>query len=370
MRLLDRYLLRELLLPFGYCLGGFLIFWIVFDWSSDFGKFQEARLRAADIAEYYAVIAPEFLVQILPVALLLALLYALTNHARHHEITAIRAAGVSLWRLSAPYFAMGLVCSGGVFALNEYWVPDIESRAEAIRTRYVRNPKVQMGRDWVQSLGFRNTRDGRRWQIASFNVETAEMLGPKVDWMGPDGSHRWIFAERAMPTNGGWVFLAASEFIEANSTYTPGLQTNWLFKPFSEMPDEIRSEIKISQRLSLLRPQAVDVPIREIRHYLSLHPNASASEKNWLHTKLHGRLAAPWTCLVVVLIAIPFGSASGRRNVFVGVASSIFICFAYFIFLQVGQALGTIGTLPPWLAGWLPNMVFGAGGAWFTARAR
>ncbi|NOS68734.1 MAG: YjgP/YjgQ family permease [Verrucomicrobia bacterium] len=370
MRLLDRYLLRELLLPFGYCLGGFLMFWIVFDWSSDFGKFQEARLRAADIAEYYAVLAPEFLVQILPVGLLLALLYALTNHARYNEITAIRAAGVSLWRLSAPYFATGLVCSGVVFALNEYWVPDIESRAEAIKTRHVRNPKTQLGRDWVQNLGFRNTRDGRRWQIASFNVKTAAMLGPKVDWVEAQGSRRWIFAERAMPTNGGWAFFVASEFVETNSTYVPGLQTNLLFKPFSETPDEIRSEIKISQRLSVLRPQGLDVPIREIRHYLGLHPNASVSEKNWLYTKLHGRLAEPWKCLVVVVIAIPFGSASGRRNVYVGVASSIFICFAYYIFFQVGQAFGTLGTLPPWLAGWMPNILFGFGGIWLTARAR
>ncbi len=49
-----------------------------------------------------------------------------------------------------------------------------------------------------------------------------------------------------------------------------------------------------------------------------------------LNTQLHGRLAAPWTCLVVVFIAIPFGSLSGRRNVLVGVASSILICFVFF----------------------------------------
>src|ERR1039457_5388463 len=96
MRLLDRYLLRELLVPLGYCLCGFLIFWITSDLFVTLGDFQGKGLLVRDIVEYYLVILPEFLTLVLPIALLLALLYALTNHARHQEITAIRAAGVSL----------------------------------------------------------------------------------------------------------------------------------------------------------------------------------------------------------------------------------------------------------------------------------
>ena len=66
MRLLDRYLLRELLTPFGYCLGGFLIIWISFDLSNELNDLQESRLHAGDIVEYYLVKSPEFLVEVLP----------------------------------------------------------------------------------------------------------------------------------------------------------------------------------------------------------------------------------------------------------------------------------------------------------------
>ena len=72
----------------------------------------------------------------------------------------------------------------------------------------------------------------------------------------------------------------------------------------------------------------------------------------------------------MVLIAIPFGAASGRRNVYVGVASSIVICFAYFVLQQLCLSLGSGGHLPPWLAGWLPNLGFGAVGLVLTARVR
>src|SRR6516225_11327215 len=133
MRLLDRYLLRELLVPLGYCLSGFLLLWVTADLVNELGSLQQHHLSAADIAKYYLVQAPGFLVLGMPIALLLALLYALTNHARHNEITAIRAAGVSLWRMCLPYLLVGLGLSLLSFGLNEFYVPDSADKAEAIR---------------------------------------------------------------------------------------------------------------------------------------------------------------------------------------------------------------------------------------------
>lgn len=376
MRLLDRYLLRELLIPLGFCLGGFLIIWIASDLFRNMGNFQEHRLHGLDVAEYYLVVLPQFLVLVLPLALLLALLYALTQHARHHEISAIRAAGVSLWRLALPYFAVGVAGSAGFFVLNEFYVPDTDELAERVLQRYeVRKVKPE-DQDLVRNLGFRNARDGRVWQIGAFNVKTSAMTEPQVDYARPDGSRRWLFAARAVRTNDVWVFFNVQEFDvdpRANTGPVPGLVTNTLAKPeFTETPEQIRSTIAINNRLQSTFRSArdADIPLFQILDYLRLNPNLIRTDQSWLYTKLHGRLAAPWTCVVVVLIAIPFGAGSGRRNVFFGVAGSVFITFAYFILLQVGLALGASGQLPPWLAAWLPNLVFAATGAWLTARVR
>jgi len=103
---------------------------------SEMGHFQKAHLTARDIAEYYIVTTPELLRDILPIVLLLALLYALTTRGRHNELTAMRAAGISLWRLSAPYFAVGLLFTGAYFFINEYWVPQSVDRANAILDRH------------------------------------------------------------------------------------------------------------------------------------------------------------------------------------------------------------------------------------------
>jgi len=372
MRLLDRYLLRELLLPLTYCLSGFLIFWLAFELVRELGDLQEHKLRAGDILEYYVVRAPEIFVRILPIALLLALLYTLTNHARHHEITAMRAAGVSLWRLCLPYLLVGLLATGLLFGLNELCVPDSTDLAERIKYRRDPHSAGALAANHVRNLGVPNDREGRRWQIGIYNPQTAEMINPQVFWTRSDGSRLWLFAERAIRTNDIWTFYNARQFYEtgqSNALLVPILKTNELAMPeFSETPDQIKSEANLAS--GSLRGRQADTPITEILNYLRLHPKPKRAERSWLYTKLHGRLAAPWTCLVVVLIALPFGAASGRRNVFVGVASSILICFIFFVLQQVGMALGSGGYVPSWLGAWFPNLAFAAAGVAMTAAVR
>jgi lipopolysaccharide export system permease protein len=375
MRLLDRYLLRELLVPLGFCLWGFLLLWISSDLFTNLGELQKQGMVARDIADYYLVKLPEFLVLVLPIALLLALLYALTNHARHQEITAMRAAGVSLWRISLPYLGVGFLASVALFVVNEFWAPSTDERAKMISKRHQAPDPNAPGRDEYRNLHFDNTRDGRGWGFGVYNLKTGEMSKVEVYPIERDGSKPWILrAERARRIDGVWTFYnvhAFKETGETNAALVPMPQTNVLAVPeFSETLEEINSDIKIRDSMTLRAAKKADVPIKDLVNYLRLHPHPSRSDQYWLHTKLEGRLAAPWTCVVVVLIAIPFGAAGGRRNVFVGVASSIVICFIYFVLLQVGLALGTSGRIPAWLAAWFPNLVFGLTGLWLTSRVR
>jgi len=375
MRLLDRYLLRELVVPLGFCLWGFLLLWISSDLFANLGELQKQGLLLRDIAEYYLVKMPEFLVLVLPIALLLALLYALTNHARHQEITAMRSAGVSLWRISLPYLGVGLLASLALFVVNECWVPGSDEQARMILKRHQAPDPNDPGRNEYPNLYFDNARDGRRWGAACYNLVTGEMTKVGVYPIEPDDSKPWeLRAERARRVDGVWTFYDVRVFKKAadtNGAIVPGLQTNVLAVPeFTETPEEINSEIKITDSMSLRAAKKADVPIKDLVNYLRLHPRLERSRQYWLYTKLEGRLAAPWTCVVVVLIAIPFGAAGGRRNVYVGVASSIVICFIYFVLLQVGLALGTSGRLPAWLAAWFPNLAFGLAGLWMTARVR
>jgi lipopolysaccharide export system permease protein len=368
MRLLDRYLLRELLVPFGYCLSGFFVFWVSFDLFAELGEFQRRKLKGMEVAQYYVVKTPELLTIVLPVALLLALLYALTNLSRHHELTAIRAAGVSVWRMAVPYLAVGFVCSVGLFGLNEFWVPESARMADDVLERHTVVQTNNASKEWERKLGFTNTRQNRRWFMEAYNLRTHAMYHPYVEWTLATGTRFVITAEWANYVDEQWRFTNVQEqvFPPIKGAFPSMIETNLLVMgQFTETPDEIQSEIKVSKIKNLKEVKKAQLSIQEILDYKSLHSEDSAKNA-MLDTKLYGRIAAPWTCLVVVLLALPFGAVTGRRNVYVGVASSLVICFGYFVLTQVMLALGAGGYLPPLVAAWLPLGVFAGGGIYVT----
>lgn len=373
MRLLDRYLLRELLIPFGYCLAGFLLFWVFSDIMGEIGTFQKYKLQAPDIAYYYTIKLPEWLVfPIVPASWLLAILYALVHHARHNELVAMRAAGISIWRLSVPYLCLGALLSVGLLAMNELWVPQSFDRLEALLHQYDPPGSRARSKRWATKVTFTNARDNRKWYIEAFDRETGTLIRPDVHWTLATGTVIALRAEKGIRTNGMWLFLNVTELeypAVQGAAPIPEQKEARLLPEFSESPEQIESELKIGQINSLREIRKAQLSIAEILHYKRLHPESSKTI-DMLDTKLHGRLAAPWTCLVIVLIALPFGAATGRRNVFAGVSSSIVICFAYFVLLQMAVALGSGGYVPPWLAAWSPNILFAVGGILVTSRFR
>jgi lipopolysaccharide export system permease protein len=375
MRLLDRYLLRELLLPLVYCLGGFLVSFVAFDLFDSLDNFNLLNLTAADIAEYYLHRTPEFLVAsyVVPMSLLLAMLYALTTHARHHELTAMRAAGVPLSRIAMPYFVVGFLFSLGVFYLNEELLPQGLEAAEQIKSRRVREQSQVAQKVWKRNVFFLNAVDRRTWRIGAFHVRQNVMWNPQFDWTRPDGTRLRVIAERARWVNRQWLFTNVEQLeFSADVQSLPNIsKLDELVVPeLTETPRIIKSEIKISGIEGLRSLRKTQLSSVEILDYLRLHPRLDKQMRNSLKTMLHSRLAAPWICFVVVLIAVPFGALPGRRNVFVGVASSMGICFAFFVMKDLALALGSGGYVPPWVAAWFPNALFATTGLILMWRVR
>ncbi|MCL4179881.1 MAG: LptF/LptG family permease [Verrucomicrobia bacterium] len=373
MRLLDRYLLRELLLPLGYCLSGFFIFWASADLITNLDSYQEDKLSLLDLVQFYFFRAPEFLVVVIPMALLLALLYALTNHARHQELTAMRSAGWSLWRICLPYLAVGTLLSLSVYLISELWLEESALNAERIRVRNTGNEEEAGARAWESNLVFRNDRDGRVWRVREFNLHTGEMKEPWVEWTLSDGTRCQLLAQSGIRTNRIWRFHDVRLFMAdpARGTTPQQRVLDHLAMPeFTETIPQIRSQVKINSLSHIKAARQVRLTVDEIRRYQELHPELRQRDRAMLETQLHARLASPWTCLVVVLIAIPFGAPSGRRNVFVGVSCSILVCFLYYLCQRLALAAGTGGYLDPLLAGWLPNGLFAVAGIILTGRVR
>lgn len=364
MKILDRYILRTLLVPLGYCLAGFIMLYIVFDLFSNLSDFIEARTPLVDVFLFYLILVPNVVWIIVPISLLLAILYALWQLARANEITAMRASGLSALRIMRPIILVGLGATLAVGAINEtlapwagYWTDQFLKLQQKKGA-----PSVFM----VNSLAFKNEVGRRIWYIAEFNKRTFEMRDVTLVQQRPDGSDDIKYqAARAAWLDGRWWFSEVAMQIYDDQSQPRGPATFTLqreMSDISERPENFLNEIKPPEFLSSL----------EILNYVAAHHQLSRDALAKCLTNFHNRLSMPWICLIVAFIGIPFGVKTGSRRggALLAIVGALVLVFGFYVLSNIGVALGKQAQLPAWIAGWLPNFIFLGIGITLTARMR
>src|SRR5437763_8399024 len=175
MRLLDRYVLRNFLQVYFYCIAGFVSIWLIFDVSDNISTFIDQHVALSLVARYYGTQIPQVFIILLPVSLLLSLLFALGRMSRSNEIVSMLTAGVSLPRVLLPLIGVGLLTVGATMALNYSLAP----HAELARQAFLSEAQSRPGRA-IQGQIFRNRTDLRTWFIQNFRLGDKTFNNVKV----------------------------------------------------------------------------------------------------------------------------------------------------------------------------------------------
>lgn len=364
MKILDRYLLRSLLVPLSYCLSGFIMLYIVFDLFTNLTDFIEGKTPLADIFLFYLILVPRDIWIIAPISLLLAILYALWQLSRANEITAMRACGLSSPRIMRPIMLVGLGATLVVGTINEtlgpwagYWTEQF------LKLQHTKNaPSVYI----VSPLAFKNEVGRRVWYIREFDKRTFEMRDVTLIQQRPDGSDDIKYqAARAAWLDGRWWFSEVATQLYDDQSQPRGAATFTLQREMvevNEKPDNFLNEVKPPEYLSSL----------EILTYISAHRQLSHDALAKCLTNFHNRLSMPWICLIVAFIGIPFGVKTGNRRggALLAIVGALALVFGFYVLSNIGVALGKQGQIVPWVAGWLPNFIFLGIGITLTARMR
>src|ERR1700751_483377 len=158
MRLLDRYVIRNFLQVYFYCIAGFISIWLIFDVSDNISTFIDEHVGLLLVLRYYGTQIPQVLIILLPVSLLLSLLFSLGRMSRANEIVSMLTAGVSLPRVLLPLIGMGLLTVAASMALNYSLAP----HAELARKTFLSEAQSRPARN-IQGQVFRNRTDLRTW---------------------------------------------------------------------------------------------------------------------------------------------------------------------------------------------------------------
>ena len=353
MKLVSRYLLRHLGRPWVYVMAGFSLVAILVDLFNNFVDFMDAATPLKDVAYYYGRLLATYLPYLLPISLLLALLYALWQLGKNAELTAMRASGLSLGQLTLPYLTLGLLASVALLGVNELYNPGAMYR----NRQFLDSQGARRGEQThlAPNLAYKNPTGRRLWRINLFDPRPAssyEMLGVNLTQQRPDGSDEYrLDAARARWVDGHWWFEnVETRYFDVRNDPTGPIETRPSVEMtmLSETPKDFINEIKDDNERSSF----------EILQFIESHPGISRETRNRLMVDFHYRLAAPWLCLLVILVGVPFGFQTGRRGMGLGILFALLAFFGYYVLMGLGLAFGKQQLIPPAVAGWLPNAVF------------
>jgi LPS export ABC transporter permease LptG/LPS export ABC transporter permease LptF len=363
--ILDDYVLREFLTTFALVLVSFVLLMLVFTFFELLGDIIRNRTPLVTVGEYLIDLTPSMIYNITPLGVLVSVLVTFGVLTRTNEFTAMKATGISLYRVMVPILVVSALFAVALFLFDESYLPGANRRQEALRSVIKGRPAqtfLRPDQKWIfgkQEPG----KPGRIFYYQFFDPEQDRFANLTVFEFNPENFSlsRRIFASSAHwePQLQQWIFEHGWERRfdgEAVSSYSEFFNVE-SYPEITERPQYFKKEALQSQEMTFGQLERY---IRDL--------GQSGFDTKQLSVQLNLKLADPLVTLVMAVLAIPFALSMGKRGSLTGIAAAIGVAIAYWVVKGTFQALGNVNFLPTLLAAWSPDLLFGLAGAYLLLR--
>ena len=357
MTIITRYISKAFLKLFALTFLAFIMLYLLVDFFEKIDNFIE--VGATEYAfSYFMYKLPFVGAQMAPIAVLMSTIIALGIFSRNCEIIAMKANGISLCRISAPFIAIALMITVMTFVASEFIVPYANREANTIWRTKVKNKPTELvykseqlwykGKDVI-------------YNIQTLNAETRTLQGIVINQFDRDFRLvRRIQARSATWNKGQWRFRDGI-IKEADSSGSYKI-TLFLERTFDlvETPDDFIKEAKYSDEMGFC----------DLRQYAQKIISEGYDASRYL-VDMHTKLSFPFICVIMSLIGIPLAL---RKEKGVGTAAAIGISLGiiilYLVTFVVAQTFGYTRVVPPIVAAWFANILFGSIGVFLLLNTR
>ena len=359
LTIITSYINREFVKLFFLCLatctGLFFVIDLSVQYLESLDKYDPPFFLALLLCVYKT---PQMFHWMCPMALLLAIFLTLAFFSRNNEIIAMKASGISVYKIVAPL----LILSGCVvlisFGNQELLLPHASQKAkyiENVRIKQKKGPRLfKQDRFWYRS-------EDAICNIDLFETESNTLQGVTVYFFDKKFSLiRRVDARLGKWFDGKWHFynLVIRTFNADGSIDIEVAREKII--PLKETPDDFKVAIKGPEEMSY----------SELKDYIAKIEKAGYTIPEYI-PYLYAKISFPFICLIMPLLAIPFALRIGKGSgIALGIGLSVIIGFVYFVFFSFSLSLGRGGVLPPLFSAWVANTLFGALGTYFFLKVR
>ncbi len=357
--IIDDYILRDFFVYLGMILSTFLMLLLVFTFFELLGDIVRNRVPLVMVGQYLINVTPYFIYNTTHISVLLAVLVTFGLMQKANEITAMKATGISIYRVILPVMVIAAILATGLFFFEQLYLPHANKRQDALRNQIKGKPAqtyLRPDRKWI--FGQRSDiyyyeffdAESNRFggiSIFEFDPKTFELnkriYATRAHWS--ETLQKWVFEQ-------GWTRSFRGSAIQ---DYHPfDVET---FVELRERPGYFKKEVK----------QSSEMNYEELKNYIH-DLQQSGFDVVRLRVQLQKKFAFPIITLVMAMLAVPFALSAGRRGALAGVATAIGIAVVYFVVAGLFEAMGNTNQLPPSLAAWSPDLLFALAGGYMILK--
>lgn len=361
-QIIDNYVLSTFLFYFLLLLASFVLMTHVYTFFELLSDMLKNNISMSTMFRYLFFLTPKLIYDSTPVSVLVAVLITFGILSKNNEVTAMKACGVSLYRLAFPVLVASTILSAGLFAFDHYIVPDANRTQDSIRAQIKGRPVqtyLRPDRRWIFGAGSRiyfykyfepaenMMADVHVYELdpATFRL-TRHVSAERARWEGR--LNTWIFQN-------GW----SRDFAGGREKLSPFKDQTATFRELTEPPSYFMKEVKQDKQMNF---QELASYIRELQQ--------SGFDTVRLQVQFHKKFSVPLFALIMALISVPFAFVAAHRGAMAGIGVSFGIAIAYWALSQLFEQVGNINQLPASLAAWSPDAMFSLAGLYFLARMR
>ncbi|HEY9662876.1 MAG TPA: LptF/LptG family permease [Allocoleopsis sp.] len=371
LSIMDRYISTELVLPFLFGVGAFSSLGVSVGALFELiRRVTESGLPFGIAMQILMLQFPQFIVYSFPMSTLLATLMTYSRMSSDSELTALKACGVSLYRLMMPALALCLVVTGLTFAFNELIVPAANFQATVTLSKALNNdePMFQERNILYQEFKKITDDDGDQQDVLSRlfyakKFDGQKMLGLTILDFSQDGLDQIVSAKSAA-WNGAkksWDFADGTIYV---------VSADGSFRNIVKFEEQQLQLPRAPLDLASKKRDYDEMNIAQSYDYLKFLRQSGDDEKiQKLKVRIQQKIAFPFVCISFGLVGAALGTRLERTGRATGFAVTILIIFGYYFLAFLSGAIAQLGYIPPFLGAWIPNF-FGLGIAvWLLRQA-
>jgi len=363
-RILDEYVLREFIYTFLTVLASFVLLMLVFTGFELVGDILRNHIPLTTVGAYLFNLTPSMIYAITPLGVLISVLVTFGVLNRNSEIVAMKATGISIYRLVNPILLIAAGLAIGLFLFDQYYLPQANRKQEALRSTIKGRPPqtfLHPEQQWIFGLQ-RPGEPGHIYYYQLFDADKKEFANLSVFEFNPStfAISRRIFAERVDwdSETATWKFQNGWQRDLDGATVTN-------YRAFTTADyAELREDPAYFKKESL---QSQEMNFGQLERYIA-DLRQSGFDTMRLRVSLWHKLAYPLVTIVMAMLAIPFALAMGRRGSLTSIAVAIGVALAYWVVQGLFEAMGNVNYLPALVAAWSPDILFGLTGGYLLLR--